>query len=150
MSAVNTSDESGTLFINIGTVKACLFVRMSSFLLRRLEQYPVLYYAVEEALECAKIGYFGIGIIAFAQLLNQLSEETPDSRHLVAHKFLELRPSKEAFDDVVAKFKCAAAERSDLEIRKCASCSDYERKVSAEWQDFIKKLHPSSQLPRAN
>jgi hypothetical protein len=120
---------------------------MSSFLLRQLERYPLLYYSVEEALECAKIGYYGIGTIAFAQLLNLFNEKTPQSRHLVAHKFLEVRPRKETFDDVVAEFKAAAADRCDQESGSFASAVEYDRTIAAQWNDFIKKLHS---LPRSS
>jgi hypothetical protein len=135
------------LYINIGTVKSALFVRMSTFLIRRLEKYPLLYFAVEESLECARNGYYGIGIVAFAQLLNVMNEETPDSRHLVAHEFLERRPSKEAFDSVVEKFKESAAQRSDQESRKYDTVDDYGRKIAQEWETFITKLHNLAESP---
>jgi hypothetical protein len=135
------------LYINIGTVKSALFVRMSTFLIRRLEQYPLLYFAVEESLECAKNEYYGIGIIAFAQLLNVMNEETPDSRHLVAHEFLEHRPSKEAFDSAVEKFKKTAAQRSDQESIKYDSVEDYGRKIAQEWGTFITNLHNLAEAP---
>lgn len=141
MSDAETESCADTFYINIGTAKCCLFVRMSSFLLRQLERYPLLYWSVEEALECAKIGYFGIGIMAFAQLLNIVNEETPDSRHLVAHRFLELRPTKATFDKVVDEFKCAAAKRSDQESSKCSSIHEYQRMLALEWEKLIAKLH---------
>ena len=122
---MSVESSTDTLYVNIGTDKCCLFVPMSSFLLRRLQQYSILYYSVEEALECAKIGYFGIGIIAFAQLLNLLKEAAPKSRHDVAHSFLELRPTKQTFDQVVAEFKIAAARQCEEESRRHTVVGEY-------------------------
>jgi len=145
---MNSETSSDTFYINIGTVKSCLFIRMSSYLLKQLEQRPLLYWSVEESLECAKIGYYGIGIVAFAQLLKLFNEKTPDSRHSVAHKFLESRPTREMFDAVVADFKTAAAERCDLESRKFRTSGEFEQKISAEWELFIKKLHDLAEAPK--
>jgi hypothetical protein len=92
------------LYLNIGTVKCCLFVPTSTFMIKQLTQYPLLCFSVEEALECAKLGYYGIGVMTFAQILNLRNEETPDERHRVAHKFLEGRPSKATFDEIVKEF----------------------------------------------
>lgn len=86
------------LYINVGSEKCCLFVKMSSFLLRALERNPLLYFAVEEALECAKIGYYAIGILTFSQLLNLFNRKTPASRHVVAHQILRQRPTKPVFE----------------------------------------------------
>jgi len=143
-------EQSDGTYINIGTVKSCLFVRMSSFLLRRLQQYPLLYFAVEEALECAKTGYYGIGVMAFAQLLNIFNEKTPDSRHRVGHKLLEFRPTKEAFDSIVAEFKRAAAERQQLERAKYENPDMYDREISLEWWQFMRTLHDLPNAPEAN
>jgi hypothetical protein len=142
---MSVNGSTDTLYINIGTEKSCMFVKMSRYLLRQLERYPLLYYSVEEALECAKIGYYGIGAIAFAQLLNLLNEKTPESRHLVAHRFLEVRPSKETFDEVVAEFKAAAANRSDHESRSFTPVGEYHRTIAAQWNEFIKNLHATPQ-----
>ena len=84
------------LYINIGSEKCCFFVKISIFLINQLEKHPFLYYAVEEALECAKNGYYAAGIITFAQLLNLMKKKTPYSRHLVAHEILKERPTQNA------------------------------------------------------
>ncbi len=65
------------LYVNLGTGKCCFFVQASKLLLEKLERYPALHHAVEESLECAKLEYYGIGVIAFAQLLNLLSAKNP-------------------------------------------------------------------------
>lgn len=80
-------------YINIGSEKACFFVKSSIFLVRQLKAKPVLYYAVEEALRCASQGYYAIGILAFAQLLNVFNKKTPQARHIVAHELLTTRPN---------------------------------------------------------
>lgn len=142
-----TNEQADELYLNIGTDKSCLFVRMSRFVLKRLQQYPLLYFSVEEALECAKIGYYGIGIMAFAQLLNLLSESTPDERHLVSHKFLEWRPSKQSFDAIVDEFKTAAANVSARESARVQDIGVYNQIVLQEWKDFIKQLHNLNDFP---
>ena len=129
------------LYINIGSEKCCLFVKMSSFLLRALKRHPVLYYAVEEALECARIGYFGIGIIMFSQLLKLFNKKTPGSRNVVAHEALIQRPSKHMFEETVEAFKSAASEQSDRERGKHGSIAGYQQSVVTEWQEFIKEHH---------
>ena len=129
------------IYINIGSEKCCQFVSMSRFLLKQLDKKPLLYYSVEEALECAKIGYYGIGIIAFSQLLNLFKEKTPEHRHLVAHDFLCQRPSKEVFDETVAAFKNAASKQSDHEYKKQNDIPAYKQLLSKEWEELIKKLH---------
>jgi hypothetical protein len=134
------------LLINIGTEKCCCFVRMSQLLIKKLRAHPLLYYAVEEALECARIGYYGIGMIAFSQLLNLFNEETPEDRHRVAHEFLKQRPAKPMFDSVVERFKIAAAHRSDKEIRKVDSggLTQYRERVLTEWGVLVKELQVSN------
>jgi len=129
------------LYINIGTEKCCLFVKMSTFLLNRLERYPLLFYAVEESLECAKLNYYGIGIIAFSQLLNLFNEQTPPERHEVAHEFLTVRPSRCNFDRIVGQFKDAAEACSDRECARCDDVATFESKIAARWAAFIEAHH---------
>ncbi len=131
---------ANNIFINIGTENCCFFVRMSIFLIKKLEQNPLLYYAVEEALQCAKNNHYAAGIITFAQLLNFLKEKTPNDRHLVAHKILQTRPTKEAYEEVKQKFEKAAAEMNEREVSKYKSISEYENKVNINWQELMKKL----------
>jgi len=128
-------------YINIGSVNACFFVKMSLFLLRRLEKKPLLYFAVEEALECANIGYYGIGILTFSQLLNLFNRKTPGARHIVAHEVLATRPTRETFDEIVEAFKEAARAHSDDEQRKQPDTSRYQRMVLNEWHSFMVRLH---------
>ena len=128
-------------YINVGSEKCCQFVNMSERLLKELDEKPLLYYSVEEALECAKIGYYGIGIIAFSQLLKLFGEKTPEYRHLVAHEFLRQRPSKEMFEETVAAFKNTASKQSDRECRRQNDIPAYQQLLSKKWKVLIKKLH---------
>lgn len=127
-------------YVNIGTTKCCLFVKMSAFLLKVLKRNPLLCFAVEEALECAKMEYYGIGILAFSQLLNAFGRKTPASRHAVAHEIFRTRPTKQTFEEVVDAFKIAASERSDCEMERCRTATDYKQKIVSEWEAFIKDL----------
>jgi hypothetical protein len=129
------------LYINVGSKKCCLFVKMSILLLRALERTPLLYFAVEEALECAKTGYYGIGILTFSQLLNLFNERTPASRHVVAHELLRQRPTKLMFEEAIEAFKSAASRQGDRECRRHASTTDYQQKVAKEWKAFFEKLN---------
>ena len=129
------------VYINIGTEKCCLFVRLSRFLIRRLNRYPLLYFAVEEALECRKIGYSGVGIITFAQLLNLFEKQTPRSRHDIAHEILAKRHDCQALDKIIEQFKSAAAECSDQECAKQEDVDKYRRQIVTEWAEMVKRLH---------
>ena len=127
--------------INIGSEKCCIFVNISMLLLKELDKKPLLYYSVEEALECAKIDCYGIGIIAFSQLLNLFAEKTPEHRHLVAHEFLRKRPSKEMFEETVAAFKSAASEQNARECRRRNDIPAYQQLLVKKWKELVKKLH---------
>ena len=129
------------LYINIGSEKSCLFVKMSLFLIKVLEKRPLLYYATEEALECAKSDCFGIGIIVFSQLLNIFNKPAPESRNIVAHEILEQRPTKETFDSIVESFKEAASERSKQEIADFEDVEKYQQKIAEDWKLLVKSLH---------
>lgn len=122
-----------------------MFVRASRFLIKQLGMYPLLYYAVEEALECAKIRYYGVGIIAFSQLLNLFNEKTPEDRHSVAHEFLTQRPTILMLESVVERFKNAATGRSKKEHDKVASgdLQEYRERVVADCAELMKKLQSS-------
>lgn len=136
-----------TLYINIGTVKCCLFVRMSRRFLKVLQHNPVLYFAVEEALQCAKSGYYGIGILALSQILNALNKTTPTSRHVVAHEILRHRPNSPAFECVLEALKKTAYEQSKRELAKSKDKAAYRRRLVEEWHVLICILHPERVLP---
>lgn len=129
------------LYINIGSAKCCLFVKMSSFLISALNRKPLLYYAVEEALECEKIGYYGIGIITFSQLLNLFRKQTPPSRHLVAHEVLKQRPAQQMLQSTIQELKMAAAERCDQESRRHGNRARYQQSIIRDWEKFIGRHH---------
>jgi hypothetical protein len=128
------------LYINIGSQKCCFFVKISIFLINKLEQHPFLYYAVEEALECAKNGYYAIGIITFAQLLNIMNKKTPSCRHLIAHEILKTRPSKDSLETIKQEFKKAASEQNNREMIKYKNDSQYQDDVSQKWNTLMQKL----------
>ena len=128
------------LSINIGSEKSCFFVNISIFLINQLKKHPFLYYAVEEALECAKNGYYATGIITFAQLLNLMKKKTPDSRHLIAHGILKVRPTKKTFEEVKEEFKKAASEYSEKEILNYQENSNYQDLVLQRWYELKQSL----------
>lgn len=101
----------------------------------------MLYYAVEEALECEKIGHYSAGILTFSLLLNLFKKKTPQSRHIVAHKLLRQRPTKQMFAETVEAFQKAASEQSDYECGKYESIEDYQQSIIRDWKEFIKRLH---------
>jgi hypothetical protein len=127
----------GTMYINIGTEKVCLFIHMSLLLLNRLTSYPLLHPAVEEALECASEGHFAAGILCYSQILNLLNVETPNERHGVAHQMLMKRPTQQAYDSVVAKLKVAAERQQQREVKKADSSEAYYRDLMDKWSDFM-------------
>ena len=61
------------VYINIGTEKACCFVINSKHLMGILKRFPLLYYAIEEGVLCAKQGYYSAGILAFSQVIKQFN-----------------------------------------------------------------------------
>ena len=93
-----------------------------------LEKNPFLYYAVEEAMECAKNNYYASGILAFSQILNSLNEKTPKDRHVIAHEMLRNKPTKEMYDDIKSKVEEVADKINMKEINKH---SDIKRNYSA-------------------
>jgi hypothetical protein len=127
-------------YINIGSRKCCFFVKISIFLINQLEKHRFLYYAVEEALECAKNGYYAIGIITFAQLLNIMKKKTPRSRHLIAHEILKIRPTKDSFETIKQEFKKAASEYNNREMVKYENISQYQVHVFQKWNTLMEKL----------
>lgn len=129
-----------THYINIGTEKCCFFVPLSTFLLKRLEQHPLLYYAMEEAVKCAQAGYYSAGIIIFAQLLNVFNEGTPDGRHKVAHSVLKERPTREAYDAIVAQVLKIAKKIQNSEISKYPDTKAFELEIGEKWNFFMTKM----------
>ncbi len=129
-------------YINIGSPKCCFFVKMSMRIMILLENNPFLYYAVEEALECAKNDYYASGILAFSQLLNALNEKTPKDRHIIAHKILRNKPTKEMYEEIKAKVEKAADDININEIKKHNNIKEYELKIEKRWRDLMVKLNP--------
>jgi hypothetical protein len=126
-----------SLYINIGTAKSCFFVKISFFLIKQLQIYPFLFHAVEESIVCAKEGYYATGIITFAQLLNLMKHKTPNSRHLVAHSILKVRPGKAEFIEVTTAFKEAASVCSNREMAHHKQVGEYQKRVLASWAQFV-------------
>ena len=114
---------------------------MSEYLIDVLRKYPLLYYAVEEAMLCAKMGYYCAGILTFSQLLKQFHKKTPASRHDVAHKIFKVRPTKNTFESILEEFKKAASDRSKHECAKCSNIEEYQQKISASWKRLMEEFH---------
>jgi hypothetical protein len=128
------------LYVNIGTVRCCLFVKMSRQLLRVLRRSPVLFFGVEEALLSAKNGWYGIGILVWSQILNALNRPAHHSRNLVAHELLKQRPTRVAFDEAVAVLKATASEQSERELTRHSDPASYRKIVLGEWRDLVSRL----------
>jgi hypothetical protein len=128
------------LYINIGTKKSCLFVTLSMLLIKQLDKNPFLYYAVEEALECAKNNYYASGILAFSQLLNLFNEKTPKDRHIIAHEILRHRPTKEMYEQIIEKVKNASIAINVREMKRHDDIKKYEQKILKAWNDLMSKL----------
>lgn len=131
------------VYINIGTPKCCLFVKTSMFLIKQFDKNPFLFFAVEEALECAKNQYYASGILTFSQLLNLLNEATPKNRHMVAHEILKNKPTKEMYEEIKEKFEKAASNINIKEIKQHSDIKQYEEKISRSWNDFMAKINPN-------
>lgn len=108
-----------------------------------LEKNPFLYYAVEEAMECAKNNYYASGILTFSQILNSLNEKTPKDRHVIAHEMLRNKPTKEMYDDIKSKVEKVADEINIREIKKHSDIKQYEKNISRSWNDFMAKINPN-------
>ena len=130
----------GDFYINIGTQKCCLFLRMSFFLIRKLKKHPLLYYAVEEGLQCARGGYYAAGIMALSQLLNVLNERTPEARNRVAHELLQGRPSKADYEATLQQVKEAAQRRYANELAKQADATQYHQRLVRDWETLMQGL----------
>ena len=144
----NVGIPSGKPYVNIGTEKSCFFVPMSLYLCHQLQKHPLLYYAVEESLECSKLGYYSSGIIAFSQILQLLKEKVPMARHKVAHEILKGRPSKGDFDDIRQQVKQAVWEIYERERRGKDDPEVYWQKVLAMWKRVIGRLNRSQSSMR--
>lgn len=89
-----TTSSKSISYINIGTSNFKLLLPLSKRLINILKKEKFVHFAIYESLKCYKIKCFSSGIMAYSQLLNCFSEKTPKQRHDVAHKFLQIRPTK--------------------------------------------------------
>ena len=127
-------------WINIGTEKCCVFVRMSKYLLHTLKKYPCLHHALEEGVVSAeKNKYYAAGILAFSQILNVLQEKTPKDRHTVAHKFLEIIPKESSYREIAKKVKIKLEEIGDKELKVAKDKDIYFKELQELWADFYLK-----------
>ncbi len=143
-----SSVGTGIPYINIGTVKCCLFLHMSLFLCSRLEKYPQLYYAIEKGMECSKMGYYAAGVLALSQLLNVLNTSTPKERHKVAHEFLCRRPEKTDYDRVIQQVKDVARSLQRNELKKEKDTKEYLERLVSKWTDLLKSLFPDVDITK--
>lgn len=113
---------------------------ISIFLIKKLELYPLLYYAVEEGAKCASLGYYSSGIIVLSQLLNLLNEKTPAKRHEIAHEILKLQPNKSDYETILEDFNKAALEKQNQEMSRYKNLDDYKKAVD-DAMEVLRKRH---------
>lgn len=131
-------EKLGDFYINIGTEKSCFFVVNSRYLMEMLERHPLIYYAIEEGMVCAKGGYYAGGILAFAQLINLFNKETPQERHTVAHKMLDEIPSEDNYNQVKKQFEIIAEKMRANELKKVGDKIAYNQNLERRWRILIK------------
>lgn len=124
--------------INIGTEKSCLFVHLSRRLIKILENNPFLYYAIEEALECADEGYYAAGILAYSQTFNCFGIKAPEARHKVAHEFLQHKPSQDTYEGLLETLKYVAEVAYVQEVDKFkGSREDFHKELYTAWEEYM-------------
>ncbi len=123
--------------INIGTTKCCFFLPISLHLTKTLNTYPFLPKAIEEALECSKLGYYSAGILALSQLLNVFKKQTPKARHAAAHKMLVNPPAKDDYENIKALIETVCKKKQEDEKQRYNDHSKYFSKVAEEWNKTI-------------
>lgn len=126
-------------YVNIATGKSCLFCHLSKHLLHILQDYPLLHYGLEEAIECTKNKYFIAGIFVFSQLLNKFGIKTPEARHKMAHEILQIRPSRKMYGKVLNQFKQAAKSKYLCEFGKQKNTTKYHQELYNFWEKLYKK-----------
>ncbi len=136
-----------TPYINIGTEKSCLFVHMSLHMIKHLEMYPLLFYAVEEAMKCAEMEYFAAGIIIFSELSCKIfNVKKPHSRNTVAHEPYKYRPQKTSYDNILKKFEDAAKRKYEEEFfNRKKDQKNYHEQIRQRWNELQSKLRGNSQ-----
>lgn len=126
-------------WINIGTEKCAVFVRMSKRLLCILKKYPLLHHAIEEGVISAEEHkYYAAGILAFSQMLNVLNEITPGARHDVTHKFLEIVPKESSYREIGKMVKIKLEEIGDKELKKHLDKTKYFKELQELWKKIYK------------
>lgn len=139
-SSIILREESHKDYINIGTEKCAVFVRMSKKLLNLLKTYPLLHYAIEEGVLSAEDNkYFAASIMAFSQLLNALGETTPRERHLVAHEFLKIRPEENSYREIGKKMKIQLENIADKELTKAVDKDIYFNEMQKMWKEIYNR-----------
>jgi len=127
-------------WINIGTEKCCVFVRMSKRLLCILKTYPLLHRAIEEGVISAERNkYYAAGILAFSQILNILNEPTPKERHNVAHEFLKIVPQESSYRKIAKIVKIKLEEIGDKELEKSVDKTKYFKELQELWKKIYRK-----------
>ena len=124
-------------WINIGTEKCVVFVRMSKRLLHILKKYPLLHRAIEEGVISAEEHkYYAAGILAFSQILNVLNETTPNARQDVAHKFLEIIPKESSYREIGKTVKTKLEEIAEAELKESSDQSIYFKELQKLWKEI--------------
>ena len=127
-------------WINIGTEKCAVFVRMSKRLLHILKKYPFLHHAIEEGVISAEEHkYYASGILAFSQMLTVLNESTPKDRHNIAHKFLEIIPKESSYREIGKKVKMKLEEIAEEELKNSRDKMRYFKELQDLWKNLYAK-----------
>ena len=124
-------------WINIGTEKCSVFVRISKYLLHILRKYPLLHHAIEEGVISAeRHRYYSVGILAFSQMLNCLNESTPKTRHTVAHDLLKIIPKESSYREISKQVKVKLEKIAEKELKKSMDKMKYFEELQKLWQSL--------------
>ena len=129
-----------SLYVNIGTERCCLFVKMSRRLLTALYQNPTLHFAIEESILSAQAGHFAIGILAISQIMNALGKPKHSMRNAVAHEFLRIRATQLDFDQAMSALKDAASEQCMRELARCEDKDAYSGSIARQWMEWVRAV----------
>lgn len=128
-------------YVNIGTRDFKLLLPLSNRLIKILKKEKFVHFAIYESLKCYKISCFSAGIMAYSQLLNCFSEKTPKQRHDIAHKFLQIRPTKTDHDDIAKKLIEVAKNSYENELKKSLKSKDkFDKDLSFQWGEYYREL----------
>lgn len=130
----------GKMYLNIGNEKSSLFLPASLLLVGVFRRLPMVFDAMEEATQSAERGYYSAGIVAFTQALHQFKVEAQEERHDVAHRLLEVKPTRKGYDRLHKLLEDAADRQQAKELARFAGADEYYEKLSDaidQWRDSL-------------